>query len=259
MRVFLAGQKSFGREVAVLVEGLGLELAGISCPVDSSDRLYKWCRAWERPVIPAGTLTHRNLPDGIDLIVAAHSHDFIGKKTRQKTTLGAVGYHPSLLPRHRGRSAVEWAVRDHDPITGGTVFWLSNGVDCGPIAAQDWCWIRPDDTAHTLWRRELFPLGLQLLEKVLVDARHQVLIKVPQDPVLATWEPGFVQPSLYRPDLPELSDGRVSGYRTVVEATGAALSRSIEGQPNFVDAAGISDEDLIGACEIGVPVWPRGG
>ena len=146
MRVFLAGQKTFGYEVALLIERLGLELAGVSCPNDPGDRLNRWCRAWERPFTPAGTLNHRTLPEGVDLIVAAHSHDFIGKKTRQKTTLGAVGYHPSLLPRHRGRSAVEWTVRDRDPIAGGSVFWLTNGVDCGPIAAQDWCWVRPDDT-----------------------------------------------------------------------------------------------------------------
>ena len=85
---------------------------------------------------------------------------------------------------------------------------------------------------------------------MLTDVKRRVLVKVPQDPGLATWEPGLQQPPLFRPDLPELGDGRMVGYRTVVEASGASLSQPL----GFVDADGISDEDLIGACEMGTPV-----
>lgn len=251
MKIIVSGQKTFGREAAALVTGLGHQLVAVSCPVDREDRLYRYAHAWEIPVIPGGTLSHRNLPGGVDLIIAAHSHDFIGKRTRQKTRLGAIGYHPSLLPRHRGRSAVEWAVRYRDAITGGSVFWLNDTVDGGPVAAQDWCWIHPDDTASSLWRRELFPMGLRLLEKTLSDISRSVLVKVPQNTALATWEPGIEQPLLYRPDLPELEDGRYSGFRTVVEASSVDLARPL---PGFIDEHGWSDEDLIGASEMGEPV-----
>ena len=58
---------------------------------------------------------------------------------------------------------------DHDRVAGGTVYWLDDLVDGGPIAAQDWCFVRPDDTPSTLWRRELFPMGLRLIDQVLGD------------------------------------------------------------------------------------------
>jgi len=78
------------------------------------------------------------LPGGVDLILYAHSHDFIGAATRGKTRLGAMGYHPSLLPLHRGRDAVCWTLRMGDKVAGGSVYWLTDVVDGGPIAAQGW-------------------------------------------------------------------------------------------------------------------------
>jgi methionyl-tRNA formyltransferase len=53
-------------------------------------------------------------------------------------------------------------------VTGGTVYWLGD-VDAGDVAAQEHVFIRPDDTAEELWQRELFPLGLRLFERVLID------------------------------------------------------------------------------------------
>ena len=90
------------------------------------------------------------MPAGVDVIVAAHSHDFISGRVRSRAKYGAIGYHPSLLPRHRGRDAIEWALRFGDPISGGTVYWLGETMDGGPIAAQDWCWVRRGDTAAAL-------------------------------------------------------------------------------------------------------------
>ena len=108
--------------------------------------------------------------------MAAHSHDFISRAVRNRLSIGAIGYHPSLLPLHRGRDAVRWTIRMGDRIAGGTVFWLSDTVDGGPVAIQDWCFVRPEDTAQSLWRRELFPMGVRLLSRVVDEeagaARH---------------------------------------------------------------------------------------
>ena len=54
---------------------------------------------------------------------------------------GGIGYHPSLLPRHRGIAAVEWTILEGDPIAGGSVYHLADGWDAGAIAAQDWCFV----------------------------------------------------------------------------------------------------------------------
>lgn len=221
MKIFLCGQKYFGWEVYRLIKRLGYELAGVSAPPvhpdGKDDRLYKFATLDGVGVIP-GNLNADRLPTGVDLIVAAHSWDFISSKTINKTKLGAIGYHPSLLPRHRGRDAVRWAVHMGDPVTGGTVYWLNQNVDAGAIAAQDWCWIRQDDTPTSLWREMLQPMGLRLLERVLRDIESGKLVRVKQDESVATWEPSWDRPPIPRPDLLQLG-GVIDGY-TVITSRG---------------------------------------
>lgn len=223
MKIFITGQKRFGAAVLNLCLELGHEITGVSSPrfIGHSERLDNLRVAADLAEVPwrqAGGLKADTLPDGTELIIAAHSHDFIGRKTRLRAALGAIGYHPSLLPLHRGRDAIRWALKMGDRITGGSVFWLSENVDGGDIAAQDWCFIQPGDTARELWRRELLPMGLRLLAKVLVDLEQGIIVRVPQDETLATWEPSWEREPLRRPDL-ELLGAGLEGYEVRRELT----------------------------------------
>jgi methionyl-tRNA formyltransferase len=123
--------------------------------------------------------------------VAAHAHAFITAGARQATRHGSLGYHPSLLPRHRGRDAVRWTIHMGDAIAGGSAYWMDDGADTGPIAAQDWCHVLPGDDARTLWRRDLAPMGLRLLERVLAALDQGIVTATPQTEAAATWEPAF--------------------------------------------------------------------
>jgi methionyl-tRNA formyltransferase len=219
MRVLLSGQKRFGADVLSLLLGRGDEIAGVACPRWKNDKLDPgdedsepdrlWLAATTQglPVIRPQSLSAETLPAGVDLIVAAHSHAYIGRKTRLRSRLGAIGYHPSLLPLHRGRDAVKWAVKMRDRVTGGTVYWFNNTVDGGPIAAQDFCFVRPEWGALDLWREELAPMGLRLLARALSDVDAGRIVRVPQDHSLATWEPALDPPPLFRPDLDLIGDG----------------------------------------------------
>jgi len=224
MNIFLCGQKAFGSATLSLLLRLGHQIAGVSAPPETyggrADQL--WFDATKRglPLQRAGELRASTLPEGVDLILCAHSHDFVGRRTRLAASLGAIGYHPSLLPLHRGRDAVKWAVRQNERLTGGSVYWLDDVVDGGPIASQDWCFVRADDTARSLWCRELFPLGLRLFEQTLGDIERGILVRIPQEDALATWEPSFNPPPLMRPDLPMLSDGRQSDFQLVTTRRG---------------------------------------
>lgn len=217
MNIFLCGQRYFGWEAYKLVKSMGHSIVGVSAPPvhadGKADRLHKFATLDGANVLP-GNLSADRLPAGVDLIIAAHSWDYISNKTLNKSALGAIGYHPSLLPRHRGRDAIRWAIHTGDPVTGGTVFWLNGAVDGGPIAAQDWCWIRPGDTAQSLWRDMLQPMGLRLLKKSLIDIAGGTLVRIPQDESVATWEPSWSRPPLARPDLLMLG-GEIPGYRVV--------------------------------------------
>jgi methionyl-tRNA formyltransferase len=129
---------------------------------------------------------------GTDLIVTAHSHARVAKEALAAARLGGIGYHPSLLPRHRGIAAIEWTIREKDPIAGGTVYHLADRMDAGAIAAQDWCFVGKDETARQLWERALAPMGQKLLAEVIGYARANGKLPArPQDEQFATSAPAL--------------------------------------------------------------------
>jgi len=204
LNVFISGQKYFGAEVLRLCyHKLKLNIIGVCCPVDKDkpDRLYLAAKRLMIPIIPAGTLNGDSFPNNVDLGIAAHSFDFVGKRTRYKAKIGWIGYHPSLLPRHRGRDSVRWAIKMNDAITGGSIYWLNAGIDKGDIAAQDFVFISTSDTPTSLWREKLLPLGIILFEKVLNEIRAGKMPRKPQSEDCATWEPGINPPPVFKPDL----------------------------------------------------------
>jgi methionyl-tRNA formyltransferase len=210
MKIFLSGQKSFGFEVLLMLIERGIEITGVAAPRapdGRADKLFAYAEFLGLKTVDAAALRAEDIAPGTDLIVCAHSHAFVGRKTRQAARLGAIGYHPSLLPRHRGRDAVKWAIKMKDAVTGGTVYWLDDRIDGGDIAAQAWCWIHPKDTASTLWKDKLFPLGLALLDKTIGDIENKKIVRIKQDEAVATFEPALNPPRLFRPELPQLTDG----------------------------------------------------
>ncbi len=208
LKVFISGQKYFGGAVFDLCRKLErVEIVGVCTPVGDQYLGHK-AQLHEVPIVPAGSLNGDTMPEGVDLGITAHSFDYIGKRTRYKARLGWIGYHPSLLPRHRGRASVEWAIRMRDVVTGGTIFWLNAGIDRGDIAYQDWCWIPPElyalppkEAAAKLWRSELLPIGLELMERALHDIAKGIIKKTPQRAAVSTFEPDTNVKDIYRPDL----------------------------------------------------------
>jgi methionyl-tRNA formyltransferase len=127
-----------------------------------------------------------------DLIVTAHSHARVAKQALAAAKLGGIGYHPSLLPRHRGLAAVEWTIKEGDPIAGGTIYHLADRMDAGAIAMQDWCFVKKGETARELWERALAPLGQRLLAEAIDYAKtHGSLPATPQDEQFATKAPAL--------------------------------------------------------------------
>ena len=193
MKCVLVGSRFFGASVLeALRKEDGVEFIGVVAPA-ADDRLALAAKAAGLPlhvlanpkVVPGEAI-----PEGADLILAAHTHARVSPEALARARLGGVGYHPSLLPRHRGIAAVEWTILEGDPIAGGSIYHLADGWDAGAIAAQDWCFVAKGETARELWERALAPMGLALLAKVVQHAR--LVGEVPafaQDPRYATKAP----------------------------------------------------------------------
>lgn len=189
MKVIIIGQSWLGEQTLKLCLRLGYDVVKVIA-ASRDDRLYRSAtKAGITTCVCSKSVDGDDMSSGVDLILCAHAHVFITKEARDKVRHGAIGYHPSLLPRHRGRDAVHWTIAMRDPIAGGTVYWMDDGMDTGCIAAQEFCHVLRTDDAATLWRRELAPLGLNLFKRVLSDITEGKVVRIDQDTKAATWEP----------------------------------------------------------------------
>ena len=119
MRVMIVGQKWLAAELLRLCLARGDDVAAVSAP-RMDDRLAALATAEGITVCQVPKrLTGEWVPAGVDVLLCANAHVFVTAEARGKARLGALGYHPSLLPRHRGRDAVRWAIHMGDPVTGG--------------------------------------------------------------------------------------------------------------------------------------------
>lgn len=197
MKVALVGSRWFGAETLKILRERGDEVFVVGLVAD--DQLAKAAAAANLPhVVLDGVrkVTAEHIPEQVDVLLAAHSHAFITMDACAKARVGAIGYHPSLLPRHRGIAAVEWTILSKDPIAGGSIYHLSETMDGGALAAQDWCFVYPDDDAASLWRRSLGPMGLKLIRRVLAAIdRDGTIPAEPQDPLAATLAPAIKTPA----------------------------------------------------------------
>lgn len=104
---------------------------------------------------------------------------------------GTIQFHPSLLPKYRGPSSINWPISRGEPRTGLTIFRPTDGLDEGPVILQKETRITPDDTLGTVYFDRLFPMGVQaMLEAadLVVAGKHRELV---QDESRASYEGWF--------------------------------------------------------------------
>lgn len=194
MRITLVGSRHFGVATLNMLRDKDVEIARVVVH-DGEDRLAAAARAAGIEVVVQADphlVTPEEIAPGTELIVTAHSHARVVQAAVAAAKLGGIGYHPSLLPRHRGKAAVEWTIKEGDPVAGGTIYHLAERMDAGAIAAQDWCFVKKGETARELWERALAPLGLKLLGQVIDYAKaHGSIPARPQDEQFATKAPSL--------------------------------------------------------------------
>jgi methionyl-tRNA formyltransferase len=195
LRVTLIGSRYFGASALPVLLREGAHVLRVVVPT-ADDRLALAAQAQDIAVHvleDPKVVPPEAIAEGTDLIVAAHTHARVTEEALARARLHGIGYHPSLLPRHRGIAAVEWTIREGDAIAGGSVYHLAHRMDAGAIAAQDWCFVKKGETARELWERALAPMGLDLLGRVVRYAKdHGEVPAKPQDEQFATKAPSLV-------------------------------------------------------------------
>jgi methionyl-tRNA formyltransferase len=197
MRIALIGQAAFGAEVLKGLIGRGQEVVGVFCPPDrggKADPLKEAALAAGVPVFQPGHLKDQEACEQMvslnaDLGVLAFVTDIVPPRVFNAPKLGSICYHPSILPRYRGASAINWAVINGEAASGLTIFWVDQGIDTGDILLQKKVEIGPQETTGEVYFNKLYPLGVEAcLEAVDLIAQGKAP-RLPQDHSQATYDP----------------------------------------------------------------------
>ncbi|NP_001085894.1 cytosolic 10-formyltetrahydrofolate dehydrogenase [Xenopus laevis] len=202
MKIAVIGQSLFGREVYRELLKEGHQVVGVFTIPDKNGKADPLGADAEKDGIPVFKFPRwrvkgQAIPEVVEkykaleaeLNVLPFCSQFIPMEVIDCPKHGSIIYHPSILPRHRGASAINWTLMQGDKIGGFTVFWADDGLDTGDILLQRQCEVLPDDTVNTIYNRFLFPEGVKgMVEAVrLIAEGNAPRIKQPTEG--ATYDP----------------------------------------------------------------------
>ncbi|HZR81771.1 MAG TPA: methionyl-tRNA formyltransferase [Candidatus Binatia bacterium] len=197
MRLVIVGQAAFGQRVLAGLAERGHEIAAAYAPPAKAGKPDPLAAEAEKRGIPVRTpATYKDpaVADEVralapDLELLAFVTKIIPPAVIDAPRLGTLCFHPSLLPRYRGGSALAWQLIRGETRGGFTVFWTDPGIDTGPILLQREIAIGPDDTAGSLYFDKIFEPGVAgMVEAVDLVASGRAP-RIPQDESRATYDP----------------------------------------------------------------------
>ena len=198
MRLIVMGQQAFGKSAleAILEKGED-EVVAVYCAPDKEGKPIDPIKTFaeEKGLLihqPASFKDKNNLDTmrslNADLCVMAYVIIFVPKEARDIPTHGSICFHPSILPKHRGPSSINWPIIGGETKSGLTIFWPDDGLDEGEILLQKHIDIMPDDTLGTVYFEKVFPLGIEATLEAIALVKAGNPPRIVQDKSLATYE-----------------------------------------------------------------------
>jgi methionyl-tRNA formyltransferase len=200
MKIAIVGQQDFGKAVLEAFLARGDEVAGVFCapekPGAKADALKvaaaeKGVKVFQFASLKSDEAKAAMRGLGVDVGIMAYVLQFAPQDFVNIPKHGTIQYHPSLLPKYRGPSSINWPIARGDSRSGLTIFRPTDGLDEGPIILQKETHVGPDDTIGSVYFDRLFPMGVAaMLEAadLVVAGKHR---EVAQDEAHATYEGWF--------------------------------------------------------------------
>jgi methionyl-tRNA formyltransferase len=200
MRIAIIGQQDFGKAVLEAFLARGDEVAGVFCkpekPGEKPDALRTAAETHGLKVFQFASLKSAEAEQAMreldaDLGIMAFVLQFAPQSFVSIPKHGTIQYHPSLLPKYRGPSSINWPIARGDTETGLSIFRPTDGLDEGPVILQKKCAIGADDTLGDVYFNALFPQGVAaMLEAadLVLAGKHKELV---QDESQASYEGWF--------------------------------------------------------------------
>jgi methionyl-tRNA formyltransferase len=200
MKIAIIGQQDFGKAVLEAFLARGDQVAAVFCAPEKegakADVLKVAAQEKGVKVFQFPSLKDKQAHDamrslGVDLGVMAYVLQFAPQEFVKIPNKGTIQYHPSLLPKYRGPSSINWPIIRGDAKTGLTIFRPNDGLDEGPVILQKETPISADDTLGSVYFDRLFPMGVKaMLEAadLVVAGKHKEIV---QDEAQASYEGWF--------------------------------------------------------------------
>jgi methionyl-tRNA formyltransferase len=197
VKIAIIGQQDFGKGVLDAFLARGDDVAGVFCAPEKegakADVLKVAAQEKGVKVFQFPSLRNKEANDamrslGADLGVMAYVLQFAPQEFVNIPKKGTIQYHPSLLPKYRGPSSINWPIIRGDTKTGLTIFRPNDGLDEGPVILQKETPISADDTLGSVYFDRLFPMGVKaMLEAadLVVAGKHRETV---QDESHASYE-----------------------------------------------------------------------
>lgn len=198
MRIILIGQAAFAEKSLDKLVSKGEEVLAVFCPPDAPggkfDPVKQRALQLGIPVHQHKTMKSPEVLEKFvamqaDLAILAFVTQIVPPPVFNAPRLGSICFHPSLLPKYRGRSAINWALISGETKTGISLFWVDEGIDTGPLLLTKEVAVDPDDTTGTLYFNKLFPVGVEAIAEAVDLIKAGNPPRIVQDESLANYDP----------------------------------------------------------------------
>ena len=198
MRIILIGQAAFASSALDKLRDKGQDVLAVFCPPDrvegKFDPVKKRAEELDIPVYQHRSMKGPEVLEQFqaldaDLAVLAFVTQIVPPPVFGAPKLGSICFHPSLLPKYRGGSAINWTLINGEKKTGISWFWVDEGIDTGPILIQKEVEIGPEDTTGTLYFNKLFPLGIEAAGEAIDLIHAGSPPRIVQDESQANYDP----------------------------------------------------------------------
>ncbi|KAL3271522.1 hypothetical protein HHI36_022000 [Cryptolaemus montrouzieri] len=249
LRVALIGQSVFAVDVFHKLRQHGHTIVGIFTIPDKGKRedplakvgaendipvfkLKSWRKAGK--VLPEVLNTYRTL--NAELNVLPYCSQFIPMEIINYPRLKSICYHPSILPRHRGASSINWTLICGDKKAGLSIFWADDGLDTGPILLQEETELLEDDTVDTIYKRFLYPVGVSAVARAVDMIADNTAPRIEQSEKGATYDPMLNKPELQLIDFNKSGEELHNFIRGMDSVPGAKCFIKLPGSEEFQEA-----------------------
>ncbi len=198
MRIIVMGQQAFGKDALdKLIEAGNDEIVAVYCEPDRDgkpiDPIKERANELGLPVEQPAHFKDQDILDKLaaynaDLMIMAFVNVFVPEAARDTPKQGSICFHPSLLPLHRGPSAVNWPIIMGRDTSGFSWFYPTDGLDEGDVLFNWECSIEPDDTVIDLYFKKIYPAAVESVLQVCELFRTGNPTHIEQDESQATYE-----------------------------------------------------------------------